>query len=105
MLMPLVVTGRGATQVAILDLRREDAEQAGNEMVARFGASHFLLARRFRALHDLIEKYRCGSLEQRNPANSEGASSRCCRLDATFRPKRASSVRLRRSRRGLAGSM
>jgi D-arabinitol 2-dehydrogenase len=30
-------TFRGATQVAILDLRKEDAEKAGKEMVAKFG--------------------------------------------------------------------
>lgn len=52
-------TGRGATQVAILDLRREDAEQAGNEMVAKFGVcpASSCLPVRFRPLHDLIEKY------------------------------------------------
>lgn len=27
----------GATQIAILDLRKEDAEKAGKEMVAKFG--------------------------------------------------------------------
>lgn len=31
----------GATQVAILDLRKEDAEKAGKEMVTKFGERPF----------------------------------------------------------------